>query len=185
MRRSSNRPIIERLPYLAIRDIAKLIPRHNPDIRTNPDAYHWRYPGKVMLSMHNIKITDAAIVPQCFPLKWVKTGFGRPRPLIVCQCRRNTQVLYFCQGRYACRYCHNATYLSKRTSHLQERLWQAARRRIEINSLPDDYKLPPRPKGMHVKKYLALCDKIAKLEAGARKARKRGFDPRLFAYHLK
>jgi hypothetical protein len=66
MRRLSNRPIVERLPHIAIKDIAKLIPRHNPNITVNPDAYGWRYPGKVMLSMNGIKITDAAIVPQFF-----------------------------------------------------------------------------------------------------------------------
>jgi hypothetical protein len=82
----SNRPIVERLPHIAIKDIAKLIPRHNPNMTINPDCYNWRYPGKVSLTMHSIKITDAAIVPQCFRLAWIKTGMGKQRTLIVCQC---------------------------------------------------------------------------------------------------
>ena len=184
MRRSSNRPIIERLPYLAIRDIAKLIPRHNPYIQTNPDAYGWRYPGKVMLSTHSIKISDAAIVPQLFKLKWVRTGFGKPRPLIMCQCHRNTQILYFHHGRYACRHCHKATYLSERVSHLQAKLWQAARLRIQLNGLPNEYRIPPRPRGQRRKTYFRLSDRIAQLEAKAHKARKRDIDPRLFSYHV-
>jgi hypothetical protein len=97
MRRLSNRPIVERLPHIAIKDIAKLIPRHNPNITVNPDAYGWRYPGKVMLSMNGIKITDAAIVPQFFRFAWVRTA-GKPRPLIICQCRRKAQILYFYSG---------------------------------------------------------------------------------------
>jgi hypothetical protein len=63
MRRSSKRPIIEKLPYIRIGDIASLFPRNNPNLTCNPDAYSWRYPGKVMLSMNGIKLTDAAIAP--------------------------------------------------------------------------------------------------------------------------
>jgi hypothetical protein len=180
----SNRPIVERLPHIAIKDIAKLIPRHNPNITVNPDAYGWRYPGKVLLSTHSIKITDAAMIPQCFRLAWIKTGFGRHRPLIVCQCRRSTYYLYFYQGRYACRHCHKADYLCQRLSKSRQRLWKAARLRIELNGLPSDYRLPSRPRGRHRKQYLQAADRIASLEQQARKAKKRDFDINLYAYHL-
>ena len=98
MRRSSNRPIIERLPYIRIGDIAKLIPRHNPDIQVNPDAYGWRYPGKVMLSRDSIRITDAAIVPQCFRLARINLGMGKQRLTIVCQCRRKAPDIVLLSG---------------------------------------------------------------------------------------
>jgi hypothetical protein len=77
MKQSSNRPIIERLPYIAIKDIAKVIPRRNPNEVYCLDSFGLRYPGKVMLSMNGIKITDAAIVPQFFRFAWFKTGKGR------------------------------------------------------------------------------------------------------------
>jgi hypothetical protein len=182
--RHSTRPIIERLPHIAIKDIAKLIPRHDPNLTCNPDAYGWRYPGKVLLSTHSIKITDAAIVPQCFRLAWFKTGKGRHQPVIVCGCRRNTKVLYYYQGRYACRRCHKADYLCQRISKARNKLWQAARLRILLNGLPTDYKIPPKPRGQHRKTYLRLYDQIAQLEAKAHKAGKREFDTRLYAYHL-
>ena len=184
MRRSSNRPIVERLPYIRIRDIAPLIPRHNPTLTCNPDAYGWRYPGKVMLSMNGIKITDAAIVPQFFRFAWFKTGKGRHQPVIVCGCRRNTKVLYYHQGRYACRRCHKADYLCQRISKARNKLWQAARLRLQLNGSPTDYKLPSRPRGRHRKQYLQAIDRIASLEQQARKARKREFDIKLYAYHL-
>jgi hypothetical protein len=180
MRRSSSRPIVERLPCIRLKDICKLIPRHDPNLTCNPDAYGWRYPGKVLLSTHSIKITDAAIVPQCFRIAWFKTGKGRHQPVIVCSCRRNAKVLYYYQGRYACRRCHKADYLCQRVSKGRQRLWQAARLRIELNGSPDDYKLPPRPRGRHRKRYLRLTDRIACLEQRARKARKREFDTRLY-----
>ena len=182
--RHSTRPIIERLPHIAIKDIAKLIPRHNPHLTVNPDAYGWRYPGKVLLSAHSMKITDAAIVPQCFRFAWIKTGMGKPRPLIVCQCRRTVQILYFYQGRYACRRCHRAEYQSQHLSKARTRLWQSARLRLQLNGLPTDYKIPPKPRGQHRKTYLRLYDRISQLEAKARKARKREIDIKLYAYHL-
>jgi hypothetical protein len=181
--RHSTRPIIERLPHIAIKDIAKLIPRHNPHLTINPDTYGWRYPGKVRLSLNGIKISDAAIVPQFFRFAWIKTGMGKQRPLIVCQCRRKAQILYFHNGRYACRRCLKAEYLCQHLSKARNKLWQAARLRLQLNGLPSDYKLPARPRGRHRKRYLRLTDRIASLEQKARKARKREFDTRTFAYH--
>jgi hypothetical protein len=184
MRRSSNRPIVERLPHIAIEDIAKVIPRNNPNAVYCLDSFGLRYPGKVLLSAHSIKITDAAIVPQYFRLAWFKTGGKRHQPVIVCCCRRNAKILYYYQGRYACRRCHKADYLCQRISKGRQRLWKAARLRLLLNGLPTDYKIPPKPRGQHRKTYLRLYDQIAQLEAKARKARNREFDTRLYAYHL-
>ena len=158
MRRLSNRPIVERLPHIAIKDIAKLIPRHNPNITVNPDAYGWRYLGKVMLSMNGIKITDAAIVPQFFRFAWVRTA-GKLRPLIICQCRRKAQILYFYSGRYACQHCHRAQYVSERQSKAGRRLWKAAKKR--------------------------LVAEIQHLEQQAKHSRIKDFDIKALAYHLK
>jgi hypothetical protein len=183
MRHSSNRPIIERLPYIRIGDIAPLIPRHDPNLTCNPDAYGWRYPGKVMLSLNGIKISDAAIVPQFFRFDWVRTA-GKPRPLIVCQCRRKAQILYYYQGRYACKHCHRADYLCQHLSKGRQKLWQSARLRLQLNGLPSDYALPKRPKRMRRKHYHRLIDRIASLELKARKARNKQFDTGFYAYHL-
>jgi hypothetical protein len=182
--RHSTRPIIERLPHIAIKDIAKLIPRHNPHLTVNPDAYGWRYPGKVLLSTHSIKITDAAIVPQCFRLAWIKTGMGKQRPLIVCQCRRNTKTLYYYHGRYACRHCHRADYLCQHLSAGRKRIWKASRLRLQLNGSPNDYALPKRPKGKRRKHYFKIIDRIANLEQKAHKLRNRTIDTRYFAYHI-
>jgi hypothetical protein len=181
--RRSNRPIIERLPCLRLRDIVSLIPR-DPNAVYNLDTYGLRYPGKVSITAHSIKITDAAIVPQCFRLEWIKSFRGQKRPLIVCQCRRKAKVLYHYQGRYACRRCHNAEYQSQHLSKARQRLWKAARLRIELNGAPNDYQLPSRPRYRHRKRYLRLTDCIVSLEAQARKAKKREIDTRLYAYHL-
>src|SRR5262249_28688084 len=137
----------------------------------------------LLLSTHSIKITDAGIVPQCFRLVWIK-GLGRKRPLIICQCRRKVQILYFHQGRWACRICHKAEYLCQHLSKARNKLWQAARLRLQLNGSPTDFGLPKRPRGCHRKKYLQITDKISRLELKARKARKRELDVRIYAYHL-
>jgi hypothetical protein len=183
--RRSTRPVIERLPCLRLRDICKLIPRRDPNAVYHLDTYGWRYPGKVALSTHHIKITDAAIVPQCFPLAWVRTA-GKPRPLIVCQCRRKAQVLYFYQGRYACKHCHRAQYVSERQSKAGKKLWKAAKKRIEINSIPSRrHSLSPKTKGKHRKKYARLVAEIQHLEQQATHSRIKDFDIKALAYHLR
>lgn len=183
MRTRSTRPLVERLPCIRLKDICGLIPRHDPHLTCNPDVYGWRYPGRVILSMNGIKITDAAIVPQFFRFAWVRTA-GKPRPLIICQCRRKAQILYFYSGRYACKHCHKADYLCQHLSKGRQKLWQSARLRLQLNGLPSDYALPKRPKRMRRKHYHRLIDSIAQLEAKARKTRKREFDSGVYAYHL-
>jgi hypothetical protein len=183
LRKRSNRPLVERLPYIAIRDIAKLIPRHNPTITVNPDAYGWRYPGKVLISTLGLKITDHG-APQLFKFKWVRIGLGKQRLGIVCQCRRTTHRLFYWQGRYACRHCQKADYLCQHLSGGRKRLWQAARLRLQLNGSPNDYALPKRPKGKHRKHYLHAIDKIASLEQKLHNLRNRTIDVRCFAYHI-
>jgi hypothetical protein len=180
----SNRPIVERLPHIAIKDIAKLIPRHNPNITVNPDAYGWRYPGKVLLSAHGIKIIDHG-VPQFFKFTRVSIGLGKQRLEIACQCGRNTKRLFYHHGRYACRFCHGpADYLCQHLSAGRNRIWKAARLRLQLNGAPTDYALPKRPKGKNRKHYLKTIDEIARLEQNAHKLHNRTIDSRYFAYHI-
>jgi hypothetical protein len=180
MKAPSNRPIVERLPNIAIKDLVAVIPRRNPNEIYCLDSFGLRYGGtKILVSSHAIKVGN-----QQFRIKWVKTGFGRHRPLLVCACGRATYYLYDCHGRYACKHCHRAHYLCQRLSKSRQRLWKAARLRLLLNGLPSDHKIPPKPRGQHRKTYLRLYDRIAQLEAKARKARKRIIDSRYFAYHL-
>jgi hypothetical protein len=184
-RMPSTRPIIERLPYIAIKDLVGIIPRRNPHEVYCLDTLGWRYPGKIALTANGIRVVDAAIVPQFFPFAWVRTA-GKPRPLIVCQCRRKAQVLYFYQARYACKHCHRAQYVSERQSKAGRKLWKAAKKRIEINSIPSRrHSLSPKTKGKHRKKYARLIAEIQHLEQQAIHSRIKDFDIKALAYHLR
>jgi hypothetical protein len=178
-RARSSRPLVERLPHIAIRDLVAVIPRRNPHEVYCLDSFGLRYREKVLVSTHAIKVGH-----QQFRVRWIKTGFGRHRPLLICTCGRSTYYLYDWHGQYACKHCHRAHYLCQRISKTRNKLWQAARLRLELNGLPNDYKLPARPRGRDRKTYLRLRDRIGSLELKARKAQKREFDTRLFAYHL-
>jgi hypothetical protein len=171
---------VERLPHIAIKDLVDKIPCDNPNAVYQLNAFGIGYGGaKILVSTHAIKVNH-----QQFRVRWIKTHFGRPRPLLICTCGRSTYYLYENHGRYACRHCHKAEYLCQHLSKARNKLWQAARLRIELNGSPDRYAIPPRPRGKHRKTYLRLYDRISQLEAKARKARKREFDTRYFAYHL-
>jgi hypothetical protein len=183
MRKRSNKPIVERMPCIRLKDIRELIPRHNPHITVNPDAFSWRYPGKVLVSAHGIKITDHG-VPQFFKFTRISVGLGKHVLAIVCQCGRNTKRLFYHHGRYACRHCHKADYLIQHLSPGRRKIWKSARKRLEWNGSPTDYALPKRPKGKNRKHYLKAIDEIASLEQKAHKLRNRTIDSRYFAYHI-
>lgn len=44
---------------------------------------------------------------QPIALHWCKTGFGRPRPIFVCQCGYGARRLFFRHGHLPCKTCHN------------------------------------------------------------------------------
>jgi hypothetical protein len=178
----STRPIVEKLISLRLKDILRFIPRdNNPHTVYQLDNYGWKYPGKVLLKTHSRTITYDSAIPNASssteqpPGRW---------PVIVCACGRYVKALYFRHGRYSCRKCCGATYLSERKSHLQAKLWQSAKLRIRLNGMPIEYPLPHRPKGMHKRTYYHICDRIVSLEAKARKARYRRIDTQAIAYHL-
>jgi hypothetical protein len=50
---------------------------------------------------------------QTFNFKWIKTGFGYPRPAFICECGRPTIKLYFRHLNLGCRNCCNTVYSSQ------------------------------------------------------------------------
>jgi hypothetical protein len=136
MRKSSNRPIIERLSHIGIRDIVDKIPRNNPNAVYQLDSFGLRYGGtRILVSTNAIKIGQQQV-----RIKWIKTYFGRPRPLLVCnECKRNYQLLYEYYGCWACRRCIKARYVSERISHQRQKKWKEAKQTIAKGELPEGF----------------------------------------------
>ena len=187
MRHSSNRPIVERLPHIAIKDLVKAIPRDDPNLVYCLDSFGLRFGGaRVRVCSYALEITNASGFKQIFRIRWIRTGFGRPRPLLVCaSCGKAYQLLYEYYGHWACRRCLKATYLSERISHSRQRLWKAAKKRVQINSIPSRFhSISPKAKGRHSKKYARLVTEIQRLEQQAKHSRIKDFDIKALAYHL-
>jgi hypothetical protein len=109
-RRREQRPLAENLPSINVNDLK--IPR---DYKTYTAPYiSLRYPqiSGIRLAFHSVEFHHSGRV-QTFRLKWIKTGFGYPRPAFICQCGRPVVSLYFRGGNLACRRCSNAIYASQ------------------------------------------------------------------------
>ena len=180
--RHSTRPIVERLQAIAIKDLVAVIPKHDPNEVYCLDSFGLRFGGaRVRVCSYALEITTNGH-KQVFKIRWIRTGFGGPRPLLVCSCGRSYKLLYEYYGRWACRRCLKATYLSERISHCRQKLWKAAKIRVRNGGTPTESL--KRPRGRHRKTYQRAQDQIHSLELKARKAKNKQFDSRYFAYHL-
>lgn len=94
-------------------------------------------------------------------VEWTKCGYGGKRPWFRCpRCETRRARLHFVADSWACRVCHDLRYRSQRLP-LAERQFDRARwiRREVLGQrgwimVLDP--LPPRPKGMKLRRYLEL-----------------------------
>src|SRR5262245_20550701 len=109
-KRSEPRPLAECLPHINVNDLD--VPRDHKTY-TLPNI-SLRYPqiSGIRLSAYFVEFHHSSRI-QSFRLKWIRTGFGYPRPAFVCECRRPVIKLYFRHTNLACRRCSNAIYASQ------------------------------------------------------------------------
>jgi hypothetical protein len=187
-RHSEPRPTIELMPAININELRHVIPRYANDVY-EPNV-ELKYPdiARLRLSAFKLEILGRNGNLQIFPIKWVKTYFGRHRAILLCnQCGRSIIRLFARYGTYKCRFCHKALYASQQRSRKGRSRLQASKLRLKLGSLPDiNEPLPAKPKWVHRKTFQRIRNEIQALEANAK--RKQGFkkplDLRLFAYHL-
>jgi hypothetical protein len=125
-RRCEQRPLAECLPSINVNDLR--IPR---DYKTyTAPNISLRYPqiSGIRLAFHCVEFHHSGRV-QTFRFKWIKTGFGYPRPAFVCECGRPVIKLYFRHLNLACRRCCNATYASRTLGKRTRPILQAMRLR--------------------------------------------------------
>jgi hypothetical protein len=88
----------------------------------------------------------------------VPSHFGGQRSYFACDCGRMVEKLYAPGGRpWRCRHCYRLTYATRQAAPRIRHLMKAQKvRRLLGGSLSmiDDF--PPRPKGMHWKRYERL-----------------------------
>ena len=138
------------------------------------------------LTIHSIEIVDDFDRKQVFRIRWARTYFGRPRPIIECTCTRRAIKLFSKFGTYACRECHGAVYTSQRQDSKGRKRVQAAKLRLELGGLPNNKEpLPPKRKWAHRRRYQLLRNQVQTLETASKPKRfRKPIDIRIFAYHL-
>jgi hypothetical protein len=123
-RRTEQRPIAETLPHINVNDLN--IPR---DYKTyTAPNISFRYPQilNMRIAYHMVEFSHSRRI-QTFRFKWIKTGFGYPRPAFICECGRPVIKIYFKHQNLACRRCCNATYASRTLGKRTRPILQALR----------------------------------------------------------
>jgi hypothetical protein len=122
--RREQRSLAECLPHINVNDLP--IPR-DYQIHIAPNI-SLRYPHilRMRIAYDSVEFTHSSR-EQVFDFKWIKTGFGYPRPAFICDCGRPVIRLYFRHANLACRRCSNATYASRTLGKRTRPILQARR----------------------------------------------------------
>jgi len=187
-RHSEPRPTIELMPAINIHDLRQVIPRYHG--QTNEPNVSLKYPNiaRLRLFADHIEITGRNGYVQRFRIVWIKTGFGRPRPILVCSsCAGGAIRLFGHYGNYACRYCHRAAYASQKNNQIgRKRLAASKLRLLRLGGWPDIREpMPAKPKWTRRRTYQRIRNEIQALEVKAKTRRfRKPLSTQLFAYHL-
>jgi hypothetical protein len=152
----------------------------------SPGAYSWNWhrgdepAGSISIQVHHAsglilsyRVRDAMNqmwqdVAQPVHITTTPCRYGGTRKWFACPCcERRVEVLYFRQGRFACRYCQQVSYASQskcRIGRITSRL-QSFEARVERG----------KPKGMRWRTYEGICERIGALDAAWGQAMARRF----------
>src|SRR5215472_1235351 len=186
LQHSEPRPTIELMPSISIHDLRHAIPRYHGQVN-EPDV-SFKYPdlAYLRLSASCLEIMGRNGYVQRFKIEWIPTHFGRYRAILVCStCRGGAIRLFGHYGNYACRFCHQAQYLSQKQDTATRKRLTAAKLRLKLGGWPDIREpLPPKAEWKHKQRYQRIANQIQTLEAQANKTRfRKQIDIRTFAYH--
>jgi len=143
---------------------------------------------RLRLSTSCLEITSHNGYVQRFRIVWVRTGFGRHRPILVCSsCNCGAIRLFARYGNYACRHCHKLAYASQQCDRNGRKRLQASKLRLlQLGDLPNiNEPLPRKPKWTRRTTYQRICNEIQNLEAKAKAQRfRKPIATQIFAYHI-
>jgi hypothetical protein len=182
------RPTIELMPSISIHELRHVIPRYHGQV--NEPNVDLKYPdiARLRLSTSCLEIMGRNGYVQRFRIVWIRTGFGKHRPILVCSsCAGGAIRLFGRYGNYACRFCHKAVYASQKYDQFGRKRLQASKLRLtQLGGWPDIREpLPPKAKWKHKKHYQRLRNQVQELETQANKTRfRKQIDIRTFAYHV-
>jgi hypothetical protein len=185
-RHSEPRPTIELMPAININELRPAIPHYYGQVNEPNVSLKYPHIARLRLQCSCINILDYHGRIQSFRIRWARTYFGQPRPILLCTCGRGAIRLFAKYGTYACRRCHRALYLSQKNNQIGRKRLAAAKLRLTLGGLPStDEPIPLKAKWKHRKRYQRLRNQVQALESAIKPNRfRKPIDIRIFAYHV-
>ena len=129
------KPVADTLPCFDVNELLDAIP-HKYGITRTQSFTSTSHPPVIglRLTCETIEVIHPSLHRgqngnvQTLRLKWIRTGFGRPRPAVHCdKCQRPFIKLYNKHNDLSCRHCHGAIYLSQSLNQHQRPILKAHR----------------------------------------------------------
>jgi hypothetical protein len=186
-RHSERRKLVELTPHISIHDLLrwKAFPQSYDKSHLLEMPFRYPFMKSLVISLQEIEFNHHSDYTQRVGLHWVRTGFGRPRPLFVCQCGLGVRRLFFRHGHLACRHCYKLAYASQQQDAITRKRLQASKLRLQLGGLPDIREpLPAKPKWVRRKTYQCARNQVQALEAKATRRFRKPIPTQIFAYHV-
>jgi len=170
-KRHEPRPVAEQIAKINANDLIPFIPLNWFDYHNREGGFRWTFLRQIRLCRRQAEFTLYSQRTLTFPIKWIRTGLGKPRPAFICKCNRPIISLYYQRGNLACRRCSNAIYASQTLDKRTRPILQAIRLRRFFHSQSDIRRpFPAKPKTkLWNKSYRRLRDRCLSLECKARR----------------
>jgi len=167
--KSEPRALIELTPCVDIHDLCRWKVFSEDYAKWHVLEMTFKYPllKRLLISRQTIEFSHVSGYNQCVGLHWVRTYFGKPRPIFVCsQCHCGARRLFLRYGSLKCCYCHGIQNASRQRDHNGRKRLQASKLRLKLGGWPNSSEpLPPKPKWTRKKTYRCISKEIQVLEA--------------------
>jgi hypothetical protein len=137
-KRSEPKPLIELTPNIDTGELCRqrAFPENNYERWTLEMPFKYPFVKNLVISRQIIEVNHHLGYTQRIGIHWIRTGFGRPRPIFICECGYGFRRLFFRCGHLACKDCHGLTYASRALGKRTRPILQAIRLRklLELKS---------------------------------------------------
>jgi hypothetical protein len=157
--RKSKRPILEKLPFIDVRDLKKAGALDGPWCEFRRVSLRYPFLDRLEAARYRVSMTmKNCAVAHAFRVEWARCNFGGARPWFRCKwCDKRVGKLY-CGGMFiGCRHCYCAVYECQRRGDKGRKHQQASKIRLSLGGPPTIAKpFPQRPRRMWRKTYARL-----------------------------
>src|SRR5258706_2623238 len=99
-RHTEPKPLVENLPAINVNDLG--VQRNSQPYIASNISFRFPHINAMRINYSMVEFAHSDRV-QTFHFKWIKTGYGYPRPAFICECGRPVINLYLYHTNLACR----------------------------------------------------------------------------------